>query len=122
MGYVLVPAAFSSATIPSTFSQVVEQGVGDRFAHLLLPGDVHDTVHVVVPEYVADQLPVPDAAYHQRCLGYSAWITGGVIVPHDDIHTVSHHGANHMRTDVSGPTPSPTTSWRERSGTPLPSD
>jgi len=65
---------------------------------------VHDTVHVVVPEYVADQLPVPGAAHHQRCLGYSAGITGGEIVQHDDVHTVGHHGAHHMRTDVSGPT------------------
>ncbi len=70
---------------------------------------MHDTVQVAVPEYVADQLPVPDAAYHQRCLGYSAWITGGEIVQHDDVHTVGDLGADHMRTDVFGPTPSPTT-------------
>ena len=64
---------------------------------------MHDTVHVAVPEYVADQLPVPDAAYHQRCLGYSAWITCGEIVQHDDVRTVGDLGAHHVRTDVSGP-------------------
>ena len=26
-----------------------------------------------------------------------------MIVPHDDIHTVGDLGADHMRTDVSGP-------------------
>ncbi len=119
--YILVPAALQQRDHPVDVLPVVEQGVGDRFAHLLLPGDVHDTVHVVVPEYVADQLPVPGAAYNQRCLGYSAWSTGGEIVPHDDVHTVGDLARTTCAPMYPG-RPSPTTLWHERSGTPLPSD
>jgi len=81
---------------------VVQQGLGHRLADLLLPGDVHDGVHAVLPQHLPHQVPIPNTAHHQRNIGDTAAITGGEIIDHHDIEAVGHHRPGDVRTDVSG--------------------
>jgi len=59
---------------------VVQQWVGHRLADLLLRGDVHDAVHGVLAQDVAEESAVANGADDQRHAAHPGGVAGGQVI------------------------------------------